>query len=123
MLSFTCFADTGCLSSSGSNWIYTTRSGSYTGPSGTTVPRYLNNLNDGTRFQRGAVFCYRETAGANSCWIDGSAASPPQGLIYGTLVFFTQTAASCPLDDYIPWLILPIGIFGFYYIRKRSFII
>ena len=26
----------------------------------------------------------------------------------------------CPLDDYIPYLILPIGIFGFIYFRRRQ---
>ncbi len=36
---------------------------------------------------------------------------------------FTGPAVNCPVDDYIPWLILPIGVFGFYYMRKRSLII
>ncbi|WP_316736095.1 hypothetical protein [Pedobacter aquatilis] len=31
------------------------------------------------------------------------------------------TIVACPIDDYTPWLILPIGIFGFYYMRKGSF--
>ena len=114
------YANTGCLSSfPGSNWIYTTRSGTYTGAFG-TVPKYLNNLSDGTRFQKGSVFCYVETAPVNSCWIDGTAASPPQGVIYGTLVSFSLTPTSCPLDDYIWLLILPLGVLGFYFMRKRS---
>jgi len=30
------------------------------------------------------------------------------------------TPVQCPLDDYIPYLILPIGIFGFIYFRRRQ---
>lgn len=35
-------------------------------------------------------------------------------------VIADYTVYPCPLDDYVPWLILPIGIFGFCYMRKRS---
>lgn len=118
IISFFCRADTGCFTSSGTNWIYTTQSGTYTGMSG-TVPKYLNNLDDGTRFQKASVFCYVETAPLNSCWIDGSAATPAQGVIYGTLVSFSFTATACPLDDYVWYLILITGIMGFYIIRKK----
>ncbi|WP_231461880.1 hypothetical protein [Pedobacter sp. Leaf132] len=34
---------------------------------------------------------------------------------------FAQDYYQCPLDDYIPLLILPIGLIGFCYIRNRSF--
>ncbi len=39
----------------------------------------------------------------------------------GVKVVFNRL--NCPLDDYIHWLILPISIFGFYYMSKRSLLI
>lgn len=37
-----------------------------------------------------------------------------------TISTSTFTIVQCPLDDYIWLLILPLGAFGFFYMRKRS---
>lgn len=34
--------------------------------------------------------------------------------------FTGDRTTKCPLDDLIPWLILPVGIFGFYLIRRNN---
>lgn len=37
-------------------------------------------------------------------------------------ITFTPIYTNCPLDNYVLWLMLPIGILGFYFIRRRQFI-
>lgn len=44
--------------------------------------------------------------------------SSPQTGIKGTF-----TSLACPIDDYVAWLLLPIGIFGFFRFRNQRFAI
>lgn len=38
----------------------------------------------------------------------------------GTGKLFTYRIALCPIDDYIPFLILAAGALGFFYLRKKN---
>ena len=39
----------------------------------------------------------------------------------GVYATYTATAIGCPIDDHIYLLLHPLGICGFYFIRKRNF--
>jgi len=57
------------------------------------------------------VISRRTTTACTTCAFGGTTRS---GVVVDFIVY------RCALDDYIPYLILPIGIFGFIYFRRRE---
>ena len=103
-----------CQATLGSNNIYYVRDGSilFNG-----VPQYRND-NFTNFYTVSQVSCFYRIGSQNtSCYIKGYSGA---GDAYGTLINFSRTPADCPLDDYIWLLILPLGVFGFYIMRKSS---
>jgi len=56
---------------------------------------------------------------SGSCYITNAVSGGSGTRQLGTPVSFLRKY-NCPLDDYIWLLILPLGVFGVYYMRKRS---
>lgn len=111
VLSFQSKADQGCFSSS-SSYIYI----DYYGSSG-SIPVY-EYRNSADRVPSSAVFCRTNTTNPpKTCyiysWVSGTSDN-----YNGTLVNFYYV--NCPLDDYIPFILLAIGGLGFFYLRGRN---
>ncbi|MEJ5995903.1 hypothetical protein WG904_15850 [Pedobacter sp. Du54] len=101
---------TGCLSAN-TQYIYYTSYGTYKG-----VPNFNwdQGYYDGERIALSNTYCSNVYGGNNSCRINGSGS----GSTYGKLVTFYFFP--CPIDDYIPLLLVAIGGFGFLILRKRT---
>ncbi|WP_316736094.1 hypothetical protein [Pedobacter aquatilis] len=56
---------------------------------------------------------YNAATGNMSCTVNGSTTG-----VFKSAANFRMVP--CPLDDYIAWLLLPIGIFSFFYLRKKQ---
>lgn len=97
---------TGCYSA-GTTYIYFSESGTYSG---------MRNFNwnqswQGERVLLANTFC--PTASDTNCRINGNGAGATNGKLY-TFYYY-----GCPIDDYIPLLLVGISSFGFYFLRKR----
>lgn len=105
-------AATGCLSNSTT---YT-----YINPEGINrngVPSYYHRY-ESDRMVSTSTYCVVPTGG--SCYIystrSGYSSSP------GTLVQY-NTVNNCPIDDYVPLLVVGLAIAGFIYIRMKHQIV
>lgn len=84
-----------------------------TTPAGTVYPDGPNLLDYTTN---GSVCIYpnqyavRTGSSLGSCTVTGQ----------GTGTRWNYIKISCPIDDYISWLIFPVGVFGFYFMRRRA---
>lgn len=84
-----------------------------TTPTGTVYPDGVNLLDYTTN---GSVCIYpnnyavRTGSSLGSCTVTGQ----------GTGTRWNYIRISCPIDEYISWLIFPIGVFGLYFTRRRT---
>jgi len=110
---------TGCAAtaSGGSGNIY-----SYTeGGSNGGVPTYIN-LNQGFggssgKYDPATVFCYSGLVNPHgSCYIEGRNGA---GSADGTLVTFSTSPTDCPIDGYVPLLLISFSFLSVFWIRKR----
>ncbi|WP_421944645.1 hypothetical protein [Pedobacter sp.] len=100
-------ADTGCLTTDGR--VFTNRNGLYL----FFWPRYtFTNSTHWRSFS--SVYCVEESN--DDCRVDSSVSGYADR--WGKTITFT--IIPCPLDDYIVWFILPIGIVSFLYLRRNQ---
>lgn len=106
------FADVGCLAD-GSNNIYKVLNGQFNpaGPGG-PYPNYNYGTSSVNRVDQTTVYCRQSSL--TICWIGGGGL--PSG--YGTIITYSVT--QCPLDDYIPILLIASGGFGFIVLRNKN---
>ncbi len=111
VLFFTCInfsiADEGCYYGS-SGYIYYTSDGTYLGKKNFAY-QYGPG---GSRVHNSAVYCI--TYSSTVCRIDKANG------VDGTLVTFSYLG--CPIDDYIPYMLLVVGGIGFSFLRKKQII-
>lgn len=104
---------TGCQATLGSNTIYYERDGAIF-ESG--VPQYRND-NYVNRYALSEVYCYSGLGnGQGSCFIKGYGGP---GDAYGTLVTFSTSPTDCPIDGYVPLLLISFSFLSVFWIRKR----
>ncbi|RZK53630.1 MAG: hypothetical protein EOO87_12440 [Pedobacter sp.] len=65
-----------------------------------------------------SVYCLRPLGGSSSCYITNTTAGYESMSAYGTLVSYGPLP--CPIDDYIPYMILGVSGFGFFYLRRNK---
>ncbi len=101
-------ADEGCYYSPSGN-IYYTRDGNYQGKKNFIY----QNSPGGNRISNTGVYCVNYSS--TVCRVDKANG------VDGTLVTFSFVP--CPIDDYIPYMLLTVGSFGFVLLRKKQLIL
>ncbi|MGM9477302.1 hypothetical protein ACS5PU_12760 [Pedobacter sp. GSP4] len=100
-------AQTGCVV--GGTYIYNVPDGTFSG-----VPAYRVNDPITSYGVLTASYCVSYGA-ANSCYVNSYTTNYSSS--YGTSV--TYSGLPCPIDDYIPLMLIAAGIIGFYQINRK----
>ncbi|WP_231490236.1 hypothetical protein [Pedobacter sp. Leaf170] len=107
-------AATGCVSQN-SGYLYFNLRSTQQKPG---VPNYTWRNNADRNLTPSSSYCLTNRRANNTCFIVNDTGSST-GSFDGYLVDYGPLP--CPIDDYIPFLILPIGLIGFCYMQNRSF--
>ncbi len=114
LISASSSAQKGCLSSTGN--LYISLSGTHNG-----VNQYDWNGsgNDPNRISNAAgVYCLRSFSPAKNCYVRYNCGF--FGCTYALGEEVTYGPLPCPLDDYMPLLILAAGGFGFFFLKRNN---
>lgn len=112
------YSATGCVSQS-SGYLYFNLRSTVQQPG---VPNYTwrNSADRSPNNMPSSTYCLTNRQANNTCYIVNDTGTST-GAFYGYLVDYGPLP--CPLDDYIPWTILPIGLFSFFIIRKKQLLL
>ncbi|RZL47602.1 MAG: hypothetical protein EOP00_11500, partial [Pedobacter sp.] len=92
-------------------------------------PGDKNSLWEGTDENDSRYACFRWVDSGGPCYVKVPATSSgcgffglqscPASYTLGTNGYFTSGNLPCPIDEYIPYLIIVIGGLGFFYLRRK----